>query len=664
MGRAPFGEICIELGLLSAEQVARVVELQASRPGTRFGDLAREVELLDDEAVARALAHQYRLNLVPEERLRRLTVSADLLALLPPELVRRRRLLPTFHEPERGVFTLVCADPTDISSLRAAQAAVQASRLRLFVAPRDALDRLIERLLPAPDAASAARGTVLPPRAPGVTVVFEPDPARAGVLRELERLEGRGVEVIEEPGKVTALLERAPVERLLHRSGISTLVQAHLPSWRRARPEVQVRGIESFGSGRRYGVPTRRTRDFLLGLLEFTLLAHGDRPVEARIRVRRTLGLVREMAVELDLPEEVRDAAVVAALFADIESLALGVLPTETGEGTFASAVALVQPFAPPWDLVEIYGALERRAAGLEAPSRSPAVELLFTARAAVRAGLADGADPVEALGIEATRHDGLVLQALASVLGRRARLQPGPLPPSSSVVVVSRDAGVLAGLEARLVREGMQVVVADDPEEARVLVRGLRPAAVLVDDRLPTEAGLGLVVRLVSDESTRDVPVLLVIDPGEPRAVTRAMELGAEDVLERPIHPDVLLARLRRAMSRRSPPAAAVSGRLGELTLPDLLQVLTLGARTALVQIATRQLAGNVQVRGGELVAAAFGGLEGEDALDALVSVDAGRFEVAFRDEGRTNLRGSSEFLLLEALRRRDERLRRARES
>lgn len=663
MGRAPIGEVCLELGLLSAEQIEGVVAAQAGRPGARFGDVAREMGLLDDERLARALAHQYRLNLVPEERLRRLSVSPEVLALLPAELVRRRRLLPTFHDPEKGVLTLVCADPTDIASLRAAQAAVQAARLRLFVAPAEALDRLLDRLLPASDAALVARGAALPARPPGVTVVFEPDAARARVLRELERLEGRGVEVISDPAEVASLLETTEVERLLHRVAVASLVEMHVQAWRRVRPALQVRGIESFGSGRRYGVPSRRTRDFLLGLLEFTLLAHGDRPIEARTRVRRTLGLVREMAVELDLPEEVRDAAVVAALFADLESLALGVLPTDTGEGTFASALALVQPFAPPWDLVDLYTTLERRVAGLEGPTRNLAVEVLFTARAAVRAGLADGADAVEALGAEATRHDGRVLRALGTVLRRRQRAPAGPLPPSASVVIAARDLPGEGALEASLARHGLQLVMADNAEEARVLARGLRPAAVLVDDALPPEGGLGLLVSLVADESTRDVPVLLLVDAGDPRAVGRAMELGAEDVVERPVHPDIFLARVRRAMSRRAPAAAAIQGRLGELTLPDLLQVLTLGGRTALVQVATRQQAGAVQVRQGALVYASFGGVEGEEALDALVAVESGRFEVAFRDEGRSNLRGASEFLLLDALRRRDERLRRVRE-
>lgn len=662
MGRAPFGEVCQELGLLDAAAVRRLLELQATRPGTRLGELARELGLLDDEAVARVIAHQYRLNLVPADRLRRLSVPPEVIGLLPPELVRRRLLVPTFLDGDRAVLTLICADPTDVHSLRAAQAAVQASRLRLFVGPADALRRLVERILPTIGLPAASVPS--PARAPGVTVVFEPDPARAELLRRLEAIEGRGVEVLGDVAEVGALLETTEVERLLHRTAVKPLVDVPLRDWRRIRPALQVRGIEGFGSGRRYGVSSRATRDFLVATLEFALLAHGDRPLAARARVRRTLELVREMAAELDLPEEVRDAAVVAALFADIETLAFGALPPEAGEGGFEAAMALVEPFAPPWGLVEIYRLLERRVAGLEGPSRSPAAEILFTARAAVRAGLADGANPVEALGLEAARHDGEALQALAAVLGRRARAAPAPSHPSATVVLVARDLPELPAIEARLARDGMQLVVADRVEEAQVLVRGLRPAGLLIDEHLPPEGGLGLLVSMAAGEATREIPVLLLVDPGDPAAVGRALELGAEDVLDRPVRPEMLAARLRRALSRRAPTAAAVQGRLGEITLPDLLQVLTLGGRTAVVCVSTRQRTGWVQVRGGQLAAAALGVLEGEEALDALVGVEAGRFEIAFRDDGRTNLRGATEYLLLEALRRRDERLRRGRDA
>lgn len=88
-----------------------------------------------------------------------------------------------------------------------------------------------------------------------------------------------------------------------------------------------------------------------------------------------------------------------------------------------------------------------------------------------------------------------------------------------------------------------------------------------------------------------------------------------------------------------------------------DLLQTLTLGGKTAVIQVPGPGEAGSIQVRRGQLVGAWHGARAGEPALNSLAALREGRFEVRFHDLGRSNLSGTSEYLLLEALRRRDER-------
>jgi hypothetical protein len=134
---------------------------------------------------------------------------------------------------------------------------------------------------------------------------------------------------------------------------------------------------------------------------------------------------------------------------------------------------------------------------------------------------------------------------------------------------------------------------------------------------------------------------------------------MGAEEVMGRPLQLDLLLAKLRRILDQRSTAGeAGISGRIANLPIVDLLQTLTMGARTAWVRVTTSTEDGIIQIRAGKLVSAELGSQwQGEEALYALVDLDDGRFEVHFSDLGRTNLHGASEFLLLEAVRRRDER-------
>ena len=135
MSHTPLGEICVSLGLLTPAEVSGVLERMASPgcSGMRFGEVALEIGVLDDAGLSRALAQQFRLNLVPDDRVEKLQIAPEVLSLVSAGLMRERLLIPTFLEPEKRVLSLLTAAPTDITARRQVQAATHASRLRLFI---------------------------------------------------------------------------------------------------------------------------------------------------------------------------------------------------------------------------------------------------------------------------------------------------------------------------------------------------------------------------------------------------------------------------------------------------------------------------------------------------------------------------------------------------
>lgn len=662
MSHTPLGEVCLSLGLMQPEGVERVMAQIREGRRARFGEVAIEIGIIDDEGLARALAHQFRLNMVPAERLERMQIPADVLGMLPPGLIRDRLLVPASFDSEKKVLSVMVADPTDIPSLRAVQTAARAARLRLFVAPRGPLRALVERLLPAADLPATTRDGLDELQSPapnGATLVFEPDAERADALRALEACEQSGVEIVSDPDQVSAFIEANQADRIFFRRAVAHAVDAYVPAWKRLRPSVQIAQVEGFGAARQSTVPFGQARDFLLGITEFLLLSRRDAPQEARNRVRRTVRLARELAGELGLASELRDGVTIAALFADLDELSLSFLDGLSLDGRrFALPVALLAPFSPPWDLPALYSALERRVSGEEGPSDNPAVEVLYTARAVARTTLRDGQDPVESLGAEAARHDAATLNALADVWRKKGlrHLVAAGEGASQSIVLAGPDDALVTAVADRLARAGFEVSIATDGEDALNFARALEPAAVLAGLRMGRRDGISLIVELRRGVSTRGIPVLLTAEGADPADVTRALEMGAEDVIELPTNVDVIVARVRRAIGRRASDDEAIGGRLADLPLHELLQTLTLGGRTARVRIQGAIETGMVQVRDGQIVAAHYGTRTAEDAFYAMVGLDEGRFEARFVDDGKNNLARSSEYLLLEALRRRDE--------
>jgi len=295
--------------------------------------------------------------------------------------------------------------------------------------------------------------------------------------------------------------------------------------------------------------------------------------------------------------------------------------------------------WSPPYEVQALFDALLPRVRGEAGPGGHMGAEVLYTARAAVRASLGPGDDPVAAFGGEATRHESGALQALAAVLRRRGlqeQVQAAEGEGGAVVVVASGASPFADAARAELSAEGYTVATANDAPEALRLAQSLRAGAFVADATVAEGLDLDAALRA---EGT--IPVVR-LEPVAPQGEASALP--------------ALLGALRKVLRRRPEAPPAVTGRLSDLPLVDLLQTLMHGGRTARIVVVGTADLGAVQVRDGRIVAATHGTRAGEPALQSLVAGREGRFEVRFEDAGLTNLAGTSEFLLLEALRRRDE--------
>ncbi|MBI5875370.1 MAG: DUF4388 domain-containing protein [Deltaproteobacteria bacterium] len=99
------------------------------------------------------------------------------------------------------------------------------------------------------------------------------------------------------------------------------------------------------------------------------------------------------------------------------------------------------------------------------------------------------------------------------------------------------------------------------------------------------------------------------------------------------------------------------IKGRLRDMSLVDVIQVLNLGRRTAAVNIGSDEGAGKIFVENGNIVHAGFRELSGENALYHLLSWKDGEFEVEMDVKpGAKTISANVERLLLEGMKRLDE--------
>ena len=117
-------------------------------------------------------------------------------------------------------------------------------------------------------------------------------------------------------------------------------------------------------------------------------------------------------------------------------------------------------------------------------------------------------------------------------------------------VLVVDDDPMVPELMEGMLTREGFRVRGAPNGTEGLRLARKYRPAAVLLDVRLPDADGYTVLAHLKADRRTRDIPVVMctMLDPS-----LAGVELGAAGHLVKPIDRAALISLLARNVRSES---------------------------------------------------------------------------------------------------------------
>ena len=106
------------------------------------------------------------------------------------------------------------------------------------------------------------------------------------------------------------------------------------------------------------------------------------------------------------------------------------------------------------------------------------------------------------------------------------------PQPDDVSVLFVEDDASVAQMYRLKLELDGYTVHVVADGLSALEKARALHPDIIFMDIRIPKLDGLTVLERLRADDTTTDIPVVILSNWNEKELVERGVKLGALDHL------------------------------------------------------------------------------------------------------------------------------------
>jgi two-component system response regulator VicR len=116
--------------------------------------------------------------------------------------------------------------------------------------------------------------------------------------------------------------------------------------------------------------------------------------------------------------------------------------------------------------------------------------------------------------------------------------------------ILVAEDEPILIRtIEMRLKRDGYEVWLAEDGQQALDRLEQGPPDLIITDIMMPYASGLEIIAA-VRAKAWPKVPVIILSGMGQEDVVLEAFKLGADDYITKPFSPNELSVRVRRLLT------------------------------------------------------------------------------------------------------------------
>ena len=97
-------------------------------------------------------------------------------------------------------------------------------------------------------------------------------------------------------------------------------------------------------------------------------------------------------------------------------------------------------------------------------------------------------------------------------------------------ILVVEDDVFLAKIYKTKLSKEGFELSLAHDGEEALAQIKQKRPDLILLDLMMPKKDGFEVMEELAKDPECKKIPIIILSNLGQESDVERGLALGAKD--------------------------------------------------------------------------------------------------------------------------------------
>ncbi len=121
-------------------------------------------------------------------------------------------------------------------------------------------------------------------------------------------------------------------------------------------------------------------------------------------------------------------------------------------------------------------------------------------------------------------------------------------------VLIAEDESAVSELLQYNLKRQDYEVAIANDGEEALLMMEERAPDLLLLDWMLPKVSGIEVCRRVRSGGGNPNLPIIMLTARGEESDRIRGLDTGADDYVTKPFSTTELMARVRAVLRRIRP--------------------------------------------------------------------------------------------------------------
>ncbi len=121
-----------------------------------------------------------------------------------------------------------------------------------------------------------------------------------------------------------------------------------------------------------------------------------------------------------------------------------------------------------------------------------------------------------------------------------------------AKILIVEDDPTTVQLIEFLLKKNNFEVLIAYNGVEALQIIKKEKPDLILMDVMMPKMDGIEAIEKLQEDETTRDIPIVILSALGQEMDVMRGLQAGAASYIVKPFSPSELLEEIKAKLAKK----------------------------------------------------------------------------------------------------------------